>query len=114
MLKLPEAWKAEIASIIHHYAPEFEVWAYGSRVTERHHEASDLDVVLIHATLPDTTRCNTLFQLREALRESRVPIFVDVMDWASLPIEFHQQINRQRILLFPAEAPIEDSLPPLS
>ena len=97
---LPEHWLSQLAAIFTTWAPEFEIWAYGSRVTGQHHEASDLDLVLIHPTDPDTTRCTNLGQLREALDESNLPIRVDVMDWASLPQAFHAQINKQKVCLF--------------
>jgi predicted nucleotidyltransferase len=102
MLELPKQWQDELQTICTQYAPQFEVWAYGSRVTGKCHEASDLDLVLVHPTLPDETQCNTLFELREAITESNLPISVDVMDWARLPQEFHQQINCQRVKLFAA------------
>jgi len=104
MLDLPERWKAQLQEIMAQYAPTFEVWAYGSRVTGQCHEASDLDVVLIHPTHPDTKTCETLAALKEALSQSDIPITVDVMDWARLSPEFHQQINRQRVKLFPASS----------
>ncbi|MFM7469661.1 MAG: nucleotidyltransferase family protein [Vampirovibrionales bacterium] len=104
MLKLKETWKAELHEILRHHAPEFEVWAYGSRVTGHAHDASDLDLVLIHPKRSDIP-CATLAELKQALQESHLPISVDIMDWTRLPTEFHQQINAHRVLLFPASNP---------
>lgn len=102
MLELPEGWKRQLKDIFRQHAPQFEVWAYGSRVTGQCHEASDLDLVLIHPAKPEESRCDSLFELKEALLESSLPIGVDVMDWARVPAEFHQQMNRQRVKLFEA------------
>jgi predicted nucleotidyltransferase len=102
---LPEQWKGWLEAIFAQLAPQFDVWAYGSRVTGLCHNGSDLDLVLIHPTTPDK-RCDTLPNIREALEASLVPICVDVMDWASVPPEFHRQMNQQRLLLFKAHSPL--------
>lgn len=106
MLDLPVKWRQELADLLAKYAPDYDVWAYGSRVTGRYHEASDLDLVLIHPTCPESKACDNLFALREALQESNIPISVDVMDWASVPPEFHLQINRCKVKLFDAVKPL--------
>lgn len=98
---LPEQWKAWLEVIFAQHAPQFDVWAYGSRVTGLCHGGSDLDLVLIHPATPEN-RCDTLSNIREALEASLVPICVDVMDWASVPPEFHRQMSQQRVLLFKA------------
>jgi uncharacterized protein len=103
--ELPAHWMAQLAAIFSQWAPEFEVWAYGSRVTGNCHDASDLDLVLIHPTAPDTTRCDHWFEIREALSESNIPICVDVMDWARVSPEFHQQMDKLKVKLFEAIQP---------
>jgi uncharacterized protein len=99
-LQLPERWKTILASLCQTYAPEFEVWAYGSRVTGQCHNGSDLDLVFIHPGDPDNRRCETLAQFKEALQDSHIPICVDVLDWASMPVEFRKQINSHRVKVF--------------
>jgi len=103
MLDLREYWQKELQEIFAKYAPEFEVWAYGSRVTGHHHQASDLDLVLINNQIPDAS-CKNLDEIKEALSESHIPISVDVMDWARIPEEFHRQINKHKIKLFDADS----------
>jgi len=100
-LDLPQPWLQELTALCHQWAPQFDVWAYGSRVTGNYHDASDLDLVLIHPTQP-ATRCQHWFELREALVESNIPISVDVMDWASVPPEFYEQINQHKVKLLAA------------
>jgi predicted nucleotidyltransferase len=99
-IELPPHWKAQLASIFGQLAPDFEVWAYGSRVTGQHQPASDLDLVLIHPKDPERQHCDQWAALRSALMESNVPISVDVMDWASLPPAFKATIERQKVKLF--------------
>jgi uncharacterized protein len=101
-LDLPEYWVSQLAAIFSAWVPSFEVWAYGSRVTGQGHQASDLDLVLIHPETPDTKRCEHWFDIRQALDESNIPIRVDVMDCAAVPSDFHAQITKQKVRLFPA------------
>ena len=78
--------------------PGVEVWAYGSRVSGRSHEGSDLDLVLRG---PDLQRIPSgqLMDLTEALEESNVPIIVQTHDWARLPERFHREIEREYVVL---------------
>ena len=34
-----------------------------------------------------------------ALRESRIPFFVEAQDWARIPEEFHREIERDYVVL---------------
>ena len=66
---------------------------YGSRVTGRAHDASDLDLALI---APDSQPIpmEQLERFREALNDSLIPILVDARDWARLPKHFHAEIEK--------------------
>lgn len=75
-----------------------EVWAYGSRVTGDGHAASDLDLVLRN---PHNLREETaaLYDLKEAFTKSNLPIRVDVMDWARIPVSFYSEIERGHVVV---------------
>ncbi len=82
-----------LLKLIEQYFPKAQIWAYGSRVNGDCHEASDLDLVArnllaLDQHLPD------LFDFQEALVESNLPIRVDVVDWARIPVSFQQEIER--------------------
>ena len=69
-----------------------EVWGYGSRVKGTAHEGSDLDLVIItrdRGKLP----INILNELKEKIRDSNIPILVELFDWARLPETFHKNIE---------------------
>lgn len=76
-----------------------EVWAYGSRVTGTAHSGSDLDLA---ARSPDGQPLpRAVFNdLIEKIRESNIPILVDLRDWALLPESFRQNIERKHEVLF--------------
>lgn len=68
-----------------------EVWAYGSRVNGEAHDGSDLDLVIVP---PDRKKIpiDVLVNLKEQIRDSNIPIIVELFDWARLPESFHKNI----------------------
>ena len=97
-LDLPRRYRDQIEALLREHVPGVEVWAYGSRVSGRSHEGSDLDLVLRG---PDLKRVDSgqLGDLIEALEESNVPIIVQVHDWARLPERFHREIEREYVVI---------------
>jgi uncharacterized protein len=97
-LDLPEKHLQQLQTILQAHVPGYEVWAYGSRVSGGAHEGSDLDLILRH---PHDLKqaCEGLADLRAALQESRLPILVDVHDWAHLPAAFHAQISAAHFVI---------------
>lgn len=75
-----------------------EVWAYGSRVNDRGHEGSDLDLVLRGPGL-EKIPAEQLADFEEALRESTIPFLVEARDWARLPERFHREIESEYVVL---------------
>ena len=97
-LDLPQKYLAQVQALLRTHVPHAEVWAYGSRVTGGGHEASDLDLVLRNPQnlLEETAG---LYDLKEALTESNLPIRVDVMDWARIPESFRREIERAHVVV---------------
>lgn len=97
-LDLAAADSSELRHLLRTHVPDRQVWAYGSRVTGRAHPGSDLDLVLRDPH--DLSRRSAgLGDLREALQRSRLPMLVDVHDWADLPASFHREIERIHVEL---------------
>jgi predicted nucleotidyltransferase len=92
-----------LLDILNHNTPGAEVWAYGSRVNGTAHEGSDLDLVLRDPSGLNR-RQKQLWRLREALRESNLPMLVDVLDWARIPDDFRREIQRQHLCIRAAAA----------
>jgi|JFJP01.1.fsa_nt_gi predicted nucleotidyltransferase len=77
----------------------FEIWAYGSRVNGTAHDGSDLDLVIRSPKLnPLPTELYN--ELCEKIRDSNIPILVELRDWALLPESFHKNIEQQYEVLF--------------
>ncbi len=80
-----------------------EVWAYGSRVNETAHEGSDLDLVIrnlsrTHGISPLPS--DIYMTLCEKIKDSNIPVLVELRDWAMLPESFHHTIEQHHEVLF--------------
>ena len=76
-----------------------EVWAYGSRVNGTAHDGSDLDLVIRSQTLKPLP-LDVYATLSEKIKDSNIPILVELRDWAMLPESFHSNITKQHEVLF--------------
>ena len=88
----------QVVAILRRQLPGVEVWAYGSRVDGTCYDGSDLDLALRAPGLAKIAY-NRLQGLRYALRESNVPIIVDVRDWATIPESYQREIERHYVVL---------------
>ncbi|MBF0179780.1 MAG: nucleotidyltransferase domain-containing protein [Magnetococcales bacterium] len=81
--------------LLRHHLPDVAVWAYGSRMRERSHPCSDLDMV-VFATPGQRPR---VAELREALEESDLPFAVDLWTWDELPDHFCNVIRASHVVV---------------
>ena len=94
-----------LESLLREHLPDVEVWAYGSRVTGRSHDGSDLDLVLRGPGLGKIP-VGQLADFEEAVRESNIPFLVEARDWARLPERFHAEIHSRHVVFVGAPGPI--------
>jgi len=81
-----------VCNILQQYVPEYEVWAFGSRVHGRNlKKFSDLDLVIINEQPLETLQ---LFNIKEAFSESNLPIMVDILAWGDIDDNFKNIILR--------------------
>ena len=97
-LDLSRRYRDQIEVLLREHVPDVEVWAYGSRVSGRSHEGSDLDLVLRGPDLKQIPS-GQLADLIEALEESNVPILVRTHDWARLPESFYREVEREHVVM---------------
>jgi len=97
-LQLSPRYLAVLRELLQRHLPAVEVRAYGSRVTGKGHEASDLDLVVRN---PHDLERETagLPALRAALSESNLPLLVDIVDWARIPESFRQEIEAAYVVV---------------
>jgi predicted nucleotidyltransferase len=93
----------ELRRLIATHLPQEEVWAYGSRVTGTAHDTSDLDLVVRHPADVQVKQSSALWELKDAISESNLPVLIELFDWARLPPAFHDNILSQYVVLYSPE-----------
>lgn len=101
---LREKDKQSLLQIFSTVSLPIEVWAYGSRVNGGAHEGSDLDLVIRSHNLQPLP-FDVYSALTEQIRDSNIPILVELRDWARLPERFHHNILQQYEVLFSNQIP---------
>ena len=84
-----------VLALLDQYLPGTITWAYGSRVKWTARPQSDLDLVVF--TTPE--QYSQVNSLREAFEESNLPFRVDLFVWSEVPERFHQEIERDHVVL---------------
>lgn len=90
---LPEE-KEIVLTILKRFVPDRDVYVFGSRVTGKAKSFSDLDLVMVGETPVDT---RTLGALQNAFSESRLPMKVDIVDWAQASRNFRNIIDAMKV-----------------
>ena len=84
-----------ILDIVAEFAPDCEVYAFGSRVNETYRDISDLDLAF---ACPNSEKMplSQWGDLKEAFGESDLVFRVDVVDYNSVEPRFREIIDRGR------------------
>ena len=91
---LREKDKQTLLTIFSTVEVPIEVWAYGSRVNGSAHTGSDLDLVIRGPHLKPLPG-NLYVGLIQKIKDSNIPILVELRDWSTLPESFHKSIEKQ-------------------
>ena len=73
------------------FSKPYKIWAFGSRVNGKAHDLSDLDIVVIGDN-GEKILIDQFLDFKNRLRDSNIPIIVQVIDWNRVPQSFHQNI----------------------
>lgn len=79
-----------VLDLLREIVPEYEVRAFGSRVSGNPKPFSDLDLALLG---PEALPISTRADLQHAFTESDLPWKVDLVDWQSISPEFQNIIQ---------------------
>ena len=96
---LREKDKQILIQLFSHLKGPVEVLAYGSRVNNTAHDGSDLDLVIRTKNLEPLT-ADIYADLQEQIKQSNIPILVELRDWTTLPESFHRQIEKQYEVIY--------------
>ena len=107
MIHLEPRHLQAVHHILAHYVPEYETWAFGSRVHGRNLKPfSDLDL----AILTDKPLAPARYAaLEEAFSESDLPFKVDIVDWATTNDSFRTLIETEHSIVQVANSTVAES-----
>lgn len=88
-------YKDELVAIIRKHVPVGKIYLFGSRARGTHGPMSDVDVA-IDAGAPIARSLIGL--IKEEIEESRVPFFVDVLDFRLLDDVMQKEILREGVI----------------
>ena len=91
-LFLEPAIREAVCALLRAIVPDAEVWAYGSRLSGKAQSGEQMSNIVVRTPGALLRPCPAVEALRTAFRESDIPIFVDVHDWALLPEAFQKEI----------------------
>lgn len=89
MIDITEKEREIVSQILQQIVPEYEVWAFGSRVKGNAKPFSDLDLAIIS---DKPLSLQTHAELVEAFSESDLNWKVDIVDWATTSEKFREII----------------------
>jgi len=90
MIDLPPEHLEIVRTVLRSSVPQYDVWAFGSRVSHRAQPFSDLDLAIVSDS---PLGFGQLGDLCDAFSESDLPIKVDLLDWASVTEGFREIIR---------------------
>jgi len=90
-----EDWSV-VSGILARLVPTYDIWAFGSRVTGKAKQYSDLDLVVISDKPLSFADYATL---KEAFDESDLPYRVDIVDWAAATSSFREIIQKNKVII---------------
>ena len=89
------AYLKMLKDIFDSYCPEAEIWAYGSRIKGEVHDASDLDL----AVKDFNDKNKNVYELKELINNSNIPIIVDILDFNNIPESFQKEIEKDYVVI---------------
>lgn len=85
-----------LMQIFDSYCSNAEIWAYGSRVKNDCHDASDLDLVVKSFNEGN----KNLGELKQIISDSNIPILVDISEFDTLPETFKKEIMKSFVVFY--------------
>lgn len=87
-----------VKKILQKHLPGVEVRVFGSRVTGKAKQFSDLDLVIISDKSVSIKKIN---ELKYEFSNSDLPIMIDLVDWNTISEEFREKIIESWELVVP-------------
>ncbi len=90
-----EKYKDILIKIVNKHLPECKIYLFGSRVTDDHPKFSDIDIAI---KSEKALELNVMGKIKDEVEESRIPLFVDVVDFHNVDDKMRDQILKYGVL----------------
>ena len=97
MLDVKKKHLKELERIFGEYCPYAEIWAFGSRIKNKSHSGSDLDLTV--KSFHEENK--TVSELRALLNDSDIPFLIEILDFEKIPKSFQREILKDYVKIFP-------------
>ena len=88
-------YKKLLVKIITKNVPTCKIYLFGSRARKTNDPSSDIDIALeSQKNIP----FNVIGNIKEEIEESKIPFFVDILDFNSISNEMKKEISKDKIL----------------
>lgn len=87
-------YKPMLIEIIQKKLPNCRIWLFGSRARKSNKPGADIDLALDAGQIIDIHK---LFDIKDEIEETSMPLFVDLVDIRNVDSEFLNQIKKEWI-----------------
>lgn len=94
-MQLLEQYKNIIIDIVKKHLPQCKVYLFGSRARGTNLEGADIDIAL---DASESVDLKLLFEITNAIEESKIPVYVDVVDLHTVSEDLKKQILKDKIV----------------
>ncbi len=88
------AYKDLLVDILHKQIPRCRIWLFGSRARQTHAPGADVDLALDAGR---TLSLQEVADIKYAIGQSNIPVFVDIIDIRTISAEFLKNIQKEWI-----------------
>jgi len=90
-----EKYKNMLIKIIEKYMPKGKIYLFGSRAKKEHPLHSDIDIAI---DAGEKLNLALMGKIKDGIKESRIPFFVDVIDFNNVDDKMQSQVLEDGIL----------------
>lgn len=91
-------YKQLLIDVIHSQIPGCQIWLFGSRARKTNKSGADVDLAIDAGRV---LAMREIFRIKDAISESNIPVFVDIVDIRNVDDDFLNYIKKEWIAWSP-------------
>ena len=94
-MDLEGRYRHVLIDLIRQKIPGCRIWLFGSRARKTHRSGSDFDLAIDAGRI---LQMREIFAIKEAIEETTLPVFVDIVDINNVSSDFLDHIKKEWIV----------------